>query len=387
MTRQQLGMRPVYLDYAAATPLDPLVLKVMTPYFSRQFHNPSALYNAARQVRQTVEAARGRVAAGLGARAGEIVFVSGATEANNLAIQGILEAYPKGHVVFSAVEHESVRQPALRYAHTETSVGKDGRIDEQALQEAVRPNTVLISVMLANNETGTLQPISGLAGLVAEIRHQRHKSGNNTPLFLHTDAAQAPNLLPLKVSRLGIDLMSLNGGKIYGPKQSGILYVRTGTTLQPLFVGGGQERGLRSGTENVPAIIGFAEAFNRAQAACLQESKRLHNLQRLFWDEVQRHIPRAKLNGSFEHRLANNMHLTITGIDNERVVMELDEMGIQCAAGSACSASDELPSHVLKAIGLSDEEAQSSLRFSMGRSTTSAGVLRTVKALAKVVAP
>ncbi len=378
-------MKSIYLDHAAATPLDPLVQNTMEPYFRQKFHNPSALYRAARETRQAVEAARSQIAAALGARPGEIIFVSGATEANNLAIQGVLEAFPKGHVVFGAIEHESVRRPVQQYSHTEVQVQEDGRIDEGALKRAIRPHTVLISVQLANNEIGTLQPLREFAALVADIRQQRQKADNEMPLFLHTDAAQAPNYLLLKVNRLGVDLMSLNGGKIYGPKQSGVLYVRTGTVIKPQILGGNQERGLRSGTENVPAIIGFAEAFTRAQAECKQESHRLQTIQLFFWDELRRRIPGVHLNGSLTHRLSNNIHITADDIDNERIVMGLDEMGIQCATGSACSASDELPSHVLKAIGLSDAEARASLRFSMGRSTTRLDITRTVRALAQLI--
>lgn len=375
---------PIYLDYAAATPVNQDVLEAMQPFFVEEFYNPSAGYLAAKQVRKTIETARHTIAKVLGARPAEIVFTAGATEANNLAIHGVMKAFPGSHVVVSAIEHESVLAPAKQYDALVAPVLADGRIDVDSLAKTIQPKTVLVSIMYANNEIGTVQPVHDVAKLIAQIRSERVNAANRTPLYLHVDAAQAPLYLDLHPGRLGIDLMSLNGGKIYGPKQSGALFVRTGVNLQPQVVGGGQEFGLRSGTENVPAIVGFAKALEMAQQQRNDESKRLAECSQYFIDLLKEALPFIQINGSKKHRLPNNVHITISGIDNERIMMELDERGIQCAVGSACSASNDEPSHVLKAIGLTDGEAQASLRFTLGRQTTKeqlAFVVRTMREL------
>jgi len=224
--------------------------------------------------------------------------------------------------------------------------------------------------MYANNEVGTIQPLRRIAAMLAVVREERRKSGNALPLYFHTDACQAANYLDLHVSRLGVDLMTLNGGKIYGPKQSGVLYVSAKVRLQPIIRGGGQERNYRSGTENVAGCIGFAKALQLAQAIRQEEGERLSALQKLAFDRISEKLPEAVVHGSLKHRLPNNIHLTLPGQDNERLLVELDERGILAAAGSACSASADEPSHVLCAMGLSDADAQSSLRITMGRETT-----------------
>lgn len=375
----------IYLDHAAATPLDPRVLAAMQPFFADKFHNPSALYLAAKDVAKDVEAARDQAARLLGAKNAEIVFTAGGTEANNLAIHGILRQFPDSNIVVSAVEHESVLEPARQYACREAGVSPNGRIDTDKLKELIDDKTVLVSTMYANNEIGTIQPISQIAKLVDEVRRKRRSDGNQLPLFLHTDAAQAANYLDLHISRLGVDLLAINGGKIYGPKQSGALYIRAGVDLSPQILGGGQERGYRSGTENVPGIIGFAKALELAQSSRQPEGSRLQELQKLFFELLQKKMPDVRINGSLKHRLPNNMHVTIPGQDNERLIMALDEAGIQASAGSACSADSGEPSHVLKATGLTDAEARSSLRFTMGRATDEAAVRKTVEELAALI--
>ncbi len=376
----------IYLDYAAATPLDPAVRAAMEPYFSGRFYNPSALYLGAKAVARDVAEARARVAKWLGARPGEIVFTAGGTEANNLAIHGIMQQYPDGNLVVSAVEHEAVLKPADGYDHQIAPVRTDGQLDLEAVHSQINDQTVLISVMYANNEIGTLQPIRKLSQLLDGVKQARKKRGNPRPLYLHTDACQASLYLDLHTARLGVDLMTLNGGKMYGPKQSGVLYVRAGMMLRPQILGGGQENSVRSGTENVPGIMGFAAALDQAQAQRHDEAARLRQLQQYFFRQLATELLQATINGSQKHRLPNNVHITIPGQDNERLVMALDEQGIQCAAGSACSASNEEPSHVLQAIGLSESEAQASLRFTMGRSTDEAAIDQTVTALKRLVA-
>lgn len=375
---------PIYLDHAAATSMDPQVVEAMLPYFTERFYNPSATYLPAVAVRKDLDAARSRVAGLLGARANEVIFTAGATEANNLVIRGVLEGYPGSNVLVSSVEHDSVLAPARIFACKEAPVSTQGIVDIDALKALIDDETVLVSVMYANNEVGSIQPVHQLALLLVEVRRARRQAGNTRPIYLHTDAAQAPAYLDLHVARLGVDFMTLNGGKIYGPKQTGILFAASDTRFKPQMLGGGHERGQRAGTENVAGAIGFATALTLVQECRHEETKRLQTLQALFIDLVEKQIPNVVINGSRKHRLPNNVHITIPGIDNESVLIELDEAGILCAAGSACSASSEEPSHVLRAMGLSDEDAQSSLRFSMGRQTTEAEIRHTVEILASI---
>jgi cysteine desulfurase len=377
---------PIYLDHAAATPMDSRVLEAMIPYFTERFYNPSATYLSAISVRKDLDAARSRMAAVLGARPSEIIFTAGATEANNLVIRGVMEEYPDGNVVVSSIEHESVLLPAHAYDCRELPVDAQGTADIQVLGDLIDDNTVLVSVMYANNEVGSIQPIHQIALLLDEIRRGRRKSGNDRPLYLHTDAAQAAAYLDLHVSRLGVDFLTLNGGKIYGPKQSGILFAASHTHLKPQVLGGGQERGIRAGTENVAGAIGLAKALELVQSHRNDETPRLKKLQALFFELLQQRLPGHVVNGSRKNRLPNNIHITLPGKDNERLLMELDEAGILAAAGSACSASNEEPSHVLRAMDLNDADAQSSLRFSMGRQTDVAVVRKTVEVLAGIVA-
>ena len=255
----------IYLDYAAATPLAPDVLRIMQPYFSKRFFNPSANYLLAEKVKKDVSDARASVAQIIGGRSPEIIFTAGATEANNLAIFGVAKQFPDSNVIVSAIEHESVLAPARAVGAKIAPVSEKGLVDIPKLIRLVDAQTVLVSVMYANNEIGTIQPLRQIAEALKVIRHERQLNGNKTPLFFHSDAAQAANYLDLHVAGLGVDLLSLNGGKIYGPKASGVLYVSAGLKLVPLIFGGGQERNLRSGTENVPSIIGFAKALELVQ--------------------------------------------------------------------------------------------------------------------------
>lgn len=378
-------MKKIYLDYAAATPIDKNVLAAMMPYFTEQFYNPSALYLDSKHVSKMIAAARADVARWLGARTGEIIFTAGGTEANNLAIYGVMSQYPGANMLVSAIEHESVMMPANKFEHHQIRVDVGGVIDLKDVADKVNDSTVLISVMYANNEIGTIQPLSKVAALADAVRKQRRKDGNDLPLYVHTDACQAANYLSLQVSRLGVDMMTLNGGKIYGPKQSGALFVRSSVQLAPLILGGGQERGMRSGTENVPFIIGFAAALNLVQPRKGAESRRLAELQRLFVTLMLEKLPTAVMNGSSKARLVNNVNIMIPGTDNERLVFQLDEAGIQCAAGSACSAQRGEPSHVLRAIGLDDDGIRSSIRFSLGAQTDEEAIRCVIEQLAQTV--
>lgn len=371
--------KTIYMDYAAATPVDSEVVKAMLPYLADKFYNPSAVYLKARGVASDIAEARSVVAKWLGVRPSEIYFTAGGTEANNLAISGVMETFTGSNLIVSAVEHESVLKPAKKYDNKIASVQKDGRIDLKKLQKLIDDNTVLVSVMYANNEIGTIQPIKEISQMLEKIRKNRRTKNNKLPLYFHTDACQAAAYLDLHASRLGIDMMTINGGKIYGPKQSGILYVKTGVKLKPQILGGGQENGLRSGTENVASIIGLSQALDLVQTRRAEETAKITKLRDLFFELVGG--DKLIINGSINNRLPSNIHITVPGIDNERLMMELDEQGIICAVGSACSASNEEPSHVLKAIGMTDKDARSSLRFSIGRETTIGDIRRAVKVM------
>lgn len=362
--------------------MDDKVLDAMRPYFKDHFYNPSATYLAARAVSDDLHTAKSKIAYWLGSRPNEIIFTAGGTEANNLAINGVLQQYPGSNIVVSSIEHESVLKPASQYDCRNVPVSPEGVIDLNKLEEAIDHKTVLVSVIYANNEIGTIQPLRDIAAIIARKRKGR---GQGRPLLFHTDAAQAANYLDLHAHRLGVDLMTLNGGKIYGPKQSGILFVKAGTVLHPQILGGGQELGLRSGTENVASCIGLAHALDLVQTNKDDEVKRLQELQNLFYALLEKDIPGAIVNGSRDYRLSNNVHFTLPGFDNERLLIQLDEVGILCAAGSACSASNEEPSHVLRAIGLTKAEAESSLRFTMGAYTNEAEIRTTVRELAKLL--
>lgn len=374
-----------YFDYAAATPLDERVLAAMQPFWTEQFYNPSATYAPAREVAVALEKARATVAHWLGARPAEVIFTAGGTEANNLAVHGVMQRFPDANIVVSAVEHDAVLHPAARYAHRLAPVAADGLVDLEKLSQTIDDQTVLVSIMYANNEVGTVQPIKHIAQLVKDVREERRRQGNSLPLYVHTDACQASNYLDIHVARLGVDLLTLNGGKMYGPKQSGVLYVKAGLELQPQILGGGQESGLRSGTENVAACVGLAAALDLAQGERHEQVERMQQLQSYFLEALAAHVPQAVVNGSLKKRLPNNVHITLPGTDNERILLELESAGVLAAAGSACSASNEEPSHVLRAMGLSDADAQASLRFTMGRQTNRAAIDQAVAALADCI--
>lgn len=373
-------MKTVYLDYAAATPLAPGVQKAMQQFYSEEFYNPSALYLGAREVRKSLESARSKVARAIGARPSEIIFTAGGSESANLAIRGVMENYPNSELLISSIEHDAVRGPAAKFSTKEIAVDAKGRLKLDDLKKKITDKTVLISVMYANNEVGTVQPISEIMSLVASVRSDRHKRRVKLPLFVHTDACQAPLYLDISIARLGVDLMTLNGGKIYGPKQSGILYHRSSVPLKPQILGGGQELGYRSGTENVAGCVGFASALELAVESRKEDADKVRSLSNYFLGKMVNECG-AQLNGDPNRRLANNIHVTFDGTDNERVLFSLDLQGVYAAAGSACSASSDEPSHVLLAMGKSTEEARSSLRFSIGKNTTKKEIDYTIEAL------
>jgi len=383
-------MKRVYLDYAAATPIDKRVSRAMKPFLAKEFQNPSAFYKEGVLVRKSVESTRKEVAEILGGHADEIIFTGSGTEANNLAIQGLVFAYrktsnKKPHIITSAVEHSSVRdvvrvlkeQDAIEL--TEISVDKEGIILLDELRDTLQENTILVSVMYANNEIGTIEPVKEIAKL---IRSHRKNTGAKFPL-LHTDACQAGNFLDLNIERLGIDLMTLNGGKIYGPKGIGALFIRRGIELEPIIYGGGQESGLRSGTENVASIVGFAKALSVARTMREKESLRLTILRDDFFAQLKKILPEAEINGSLMQRLPNNINIGIPNVDSDELVARFDAKGIAVSAKSACGASNEDASHVTMALGV--KENYGNIRLTLGRGTTKHELNRVIKVLPEII--
>lgn len=374
-----------YFDFAAATPVTKEVLFAMEPYYTGKFYNPSAMYSKAREVRATIEDARHLVAQSIGSRPGEIIFTAGGTEANNIAIHGIMSRFPDKKLLISAIEHEAVIEPSKAYGSVHLPVNDKAEIDLEKLQENLDDDVVLVSVMYANNEVGTIQPVKEIAEIIRSTNRDRKTRGISTPLYLHTDACQAASHLDLHVSRLGVDLMTINGGKIYGPKQSGALYVRAGIVLNPYLLGGGQEHGIRSGTENTAGIVGFSVALKVAREKSASEKKRLEALRDETIKLLESAIPDIVIFGHRKKRLPHNVSFAVPGIDNERLMMTLDEKGFQVATGSACQAASAEPSHVLRAMGVSDELARNSIRLSFGRETDKDSVLALVEALKSAI--
>jgi cysteine desulfurase len=374
----------IYLDYAAATPVGKSVLKSMLPYFSDQFYNPSSLYLASAKLKAQKDDLRSKIASVIGAKPSEIIFTAGGSEANNLAIQGVMNLHSEANLITTNIEHKSVLAPADLFNNNKLEVDAKGHIKLNQLKGLVNEHTVMVSIILASNEIGVIQKLAKVKTLINQIIADRKLGGNTLPLYLHTDASQAGNYLSLSVDRLGVDLMTINGGKIYGPKQSGLLYVRSGIKLKPLIIGGGQERGMRAGTESLANIAGLAAALEDARVKREHQSKKMKKLQ-LSLISLLAKDKRIKFNGDFKNRLPNNINLTIPGVDGERLVMELDNLGFMVATGSACNASDDEPSYVLQAIGLSKEDASSSLRITIGRSTTQKNIEDFAKTLLNLI--
>jgi cysteine desulfurase len=364
----------IYLDHAATTPLDPDVLGTMLPYFTERYGNPSSIYQLGQEARAAIDQARAACARVLGCEPSEIIFTSGATESDNLALRGVawgarLALRNNGalpHIVTTAIEHHAVLHTAnslQREGFSATYVAPDSRgiVDPEAIAAAVRPETYLISIMYANNESGAIQPIQE----IAEVARDRG-------IPLHTDAVQAAGTLSLNVDALGVDLLSLSAHKFYGPKGVGLLYVRRGTTIDFQQKGGGQEQGRRGGTENVPGIVGLGMALERADAWRDAYADHCTRLRDRLADGLFAAISEAMLNGpsDLRLRLPNNLNVTIPGIQGETLLLSLDVLGVAASAGSACTTGNTEPSHVLRAMGLSDDGCRSALRFTVGRSNT-----------------
>ncbi len=373
--------KTVYLDYAAATPVDERVLMAMMPYFTERFYNPSSPYAPAVEVRRDVEDARHRIAQTIGGKPADIIMTAGATESINLA----MTAAGDGEIITTTIEHPAVIEAAKQSRHTLVDVPPSGVVNVDSIKHAITPDTQLISVALANNELGTLQPLRRIAEIVQEERARRGAGANTRPIWLHCDASQGIGQIDINVARLGVNLLTLNAAKCYGPKQVGLLWCSNAVDLNTIVYGGGQERGLRSGTENVAGIIGFARALELASSSRQQTTKRLHELRDKLERRLVSEIPEIIVNGNTKKRLAGHLHISISGIDAERVIYLLETKGVYVATGSACAANHNTRSHVLAAIGLDEAAIEGSLRISLGKDVNEADIDYAAEAIIQAV--
>jgi cysteine desulfurase len=378
-------MNSIYLDHSATTAVRPEVLEAMWPFFGQLYGNPSSVHSNGATPHEALERAHAGVASVLGCRPGEVVFTGGGTEADNLAVLGVARAvrarHPEArlHVITSQIEHDAVLNACKQLERegvrvTYLPVNREGFIDLAALERALDEDTILVSIMLANNEIGTIQPISE----ISRLAHTRSA-------LVHTDAVQAAGMMDLDVERLGIDLLSVSAHKLYGPKGVGALYVRRGTPVSPLIHGGGQERGRRSGTENVPGVVGLAVALGLAEGERATEAPRLVRLRDRLIDGVLEREPSAHLTGHRTQRLPGHASFYLEGVTGESVLVNLDVAGVACSSGSACQAGSTDPSHVLTAIGLPPALAKNGLRMTLGRENTQADVEYVLDILPRIV--
>ena len=368
----------IYLDNAASTQISDEVLQEMLPYLKENYGNPSSIHRFGRVATKAIETARKRVADLIGAQPSEILFTSGGTESNNTALFGIVNA-KKGQVITSSVEHDAILEPCKKLESQGCSViylpvDNTATVDVEELKSVISKETLLVSIMYANNEVGTIQPIKEIAQICKQYA-----------VPFHTDAVQAAGKVPVNVKELGVDLMSVSSHKINGPKGVGALYIRSGLKIDPYLLGGGQESGLRSGTENVANIVGFGKACQLAKENLDRNITYLRNLRDTLVDKVTKEISHVTLNGHKENRLPNNAHFTFFGVNGEDLIIKLDENGIAASTGSACSVKTQKASHVLAAMGFSHEQITGSLRLTVGLTNTPQEIEQTVDALKKIV--
>lgn len=360
----------IYLDHAATTPVSEKVLAAMLPYFSEKFYNPSAPYIQAIEVRRDYENAKSEIARNIGAKSDELVMTAGATESINLAFS-ISNKNSGDEILIGEFEHHSVLNSADKYGIRKfIKIQKNGIIDIEDLKSKISPKTKIISVMLANNETGVIQPITKISEIIKEERIRRLKNGENNPIFFHTDASQGVGQLDISVARLGVDMLTLNAGKIYGPKQTGLLWANREINFNAQIVGGGQERGLRSGTENVPNVIGFAKAIQLAEKHRKKEVERLKKLKSIFEKTFKENFKENEdffFVGNSKKQLASHISVSFPNIDAERIIFAAETQGVLIATGSACAANKGTRSQTLISMGLTDKEADGSLRISLGK--------------------
>ena len=392
----------IYLDHAAATPVNEKVLKAMAPYFTEEFFNPSAPYLPAKHIRDAYEDAKNRLAHTIGAKGTDLVITSGATESINLALSNF------DNILALETEHPAVLRNTRHL--TEVKIKSDGRIDLNDLKAKITSETEVVSVSLVNNEIGVIQPLAEISAIIKEERLKRLENAKKSPkyalkpLYLHSDASQAPSLLDISVSRLGVDMMTLNAAKIGAMKGVGALFIAHGVKLQPVIRGGGQEQGLRSGTENIPGVIGFALAAEIAKSHLSSDRQKYTTYRQLFLKELQRHLPDFQPTHpkntpkstpkntpnspyclTFKHQLPTFLPLIFPGVDAERLIYKLEKKQVYVSTGAACAASKEQKSHVLAALGLSDSEITGSLRVSLGNTNTKEQILEGAKLIATAV--
>ena len=374
-------MKRIYLDYAATTPTHPDVVKAMLPYFSDSFGNPSSIYACGQDAKEAIEGARASVAALIGARDEEIIFTSGGTEADNAALKGV--AYARGgrgqHIITSSIEHHAILETShfletQGFEITYLPVDEYGMVDPDDVRRAITDKTIIVSIMHANNEVGTIQP-------VAEIARITREAG----VYLHTDAVQSVGHVPSTVDELGVDLLSMSAHKLYGPKGVGALYVRKGTRLVSFMHGGEQEYGRRASTHNVPGIVGLGKTAQIARQETDEEAERVTRLRDKLRNGILESIDHARLNGHPQARLPNNLNVSISYAEGEAMCLKLDREGICCSTGSACTSAATEPSHVLAALGLDPLQAHSSLRFSLGKWTTEEEIDHVLDVLPRIV--
>lgn len=369
----------IYLDHAASTPIASPVLDEMMPYLKENYGNPSSIHRFGRIATKAIDTARKRIAELINANQSEILFTSGGTESNNTALYGIMNQNKEKTLITSSIEHDAILEPCKkleRLGHNVVylSVDHTGMVDLENLRSKITSDTVLVSVMFANNEVGTIQPIKEIAKLCKEHN-----------VLFHTDAVQAIGKVQVDVKELGIDLMSISSHKINGPKGIGALFVRNGVTLDPFILGGGQENGMRSGTENVANIVGFGKACQIAKENLQSNHTNLKNLRNHLVERVSKELSHTTMNGHTEQRLPNNAHFTFLGVNGEDLIIKLDEHGIAASTGSACSVKTQKASHVLMAMGFSHEQITGSLRLTVGTTNTISEIDQTVDVLKKVV--
>lgn len=380
----------IYLDYAATTPVDPKVFEAMKPYLMEDFGNASSAHWFGQKARQGLDKARGEVAEFLGCKPEEVIFNSGATESNNLAIKGIIykisnnqKTISKPHIITSKIEHHCVLDTCKNLEETNLAevsyldVNKEGLVEISEIEKTIKENTVLVSIMYANNEIGTVQPIEEIGKLIRKLNQSREKK-----IYFHTDAVQAANYLNCNVNFLGVDLLSISAHKFYGPKGVGVLYIRKGTPIKKIQDGGAHEYDLRAGTYNIAGIVGLGKAITMIDS---QTAQRIKKLRDKMVEEVLKLIPNSKLNGSREHRLQNNANFSFPGAEGESIMMALDQEGIAVSTGSACASENLQPSHVLTALKLEPEDSHTSIRVSLGKYTKEEEIERFLEVLPKVV--
>lgn len=393
-----MTQKRVYLDYAASTPVDQAVELAMRPYFGKVYGNPHALHGFGQEASRAVFGARRKIAAALGADYREIIFTGSATEANNLALRGVVKSYKlkvksseKPRIITTTIEHESVLETCrdLEKDGVEVvyvPVGNDGIVDSWKIKTALNERTILVSIMHANNEVGTVQPIAEIASAISEYRSNKTNKSDRSYPFFHTDAVQSFQYLDCHPETLGVDLLTLSAHKIYGPKGIGAMYVRKGVKLLPIITGSGQESGLRSGTDNVPYIVGFAKAVEIAEKMQAKEMKRVSALRDYFWRQLKKAVPKLQANGSLKNRLPNNINIYFPGEKAHNLQIKLDLAGIAVSPGAACRSAVAKASYVIAEMGFPIERAVGSLRFSLGRQTIKSDVDWAIKRILKIVA-